>query len=35
MGSFIEIEDADHKLLKIVSFEEAVAVSHEVGKRPH
>jgi hypothetical protein len=34
MGSFVEIEDADHKLLKIVSFDEAVAVSHEVGKRP-
>jgi hypothetical protein len=34
MGSFIEIEDADHKLLKIVSFDEAVAVSHEVWKRP-
>ena len=34
MGSFIEIEDANHKLLKIVSFEEAVAISREVGKRP-
>jgi hypothetical protein len=34
MGSFIEIEDADHKLLAIVPFNEAVSVTNEVGKRP-
>ena len=34
MGSFIEIEDADRKLLAIVEFNEAVAVTNEVTRRP-
>lgn len=34
MGSFVEIEDENHKLLTIVSFNEAVAVTNEVGQRP-
>ena len=34
MGSFVEIEDANRKLLTIVSFNEAVAVTNEVGHRP-
>jgi hypothetical protein len=34
MGSFVEIEDEQHNLLAIVSFEEAVSVRKEVGERP-
>ena len=34
LGSFIEIEDEDHKFRMTVAFSEAVHVTKDVGKRP-
>jgi hypothetical protein len=34
MGSFIEIEDQEHRLVMTVSFAEAVRVTAEPGQRP-